>query len=144
MHPPPRFRASWLSRGTLGKDAQRLLCTGYHLGCGCSHIVLVLYLKQEAFNTTMGHRHTFRGGMEARSRSRLHEGGRVRPSDPWCCCSPGSYFFSGFLYSLSSSKQLTAHSKDFMCRCQHVRLKPVAARSYYVPHLASTLKTNYL
>lgn len=89
---------------------------------------------------TKGLRHTSRGGMEAEagSRSRLREGSSV--SDSRCLCSPESCFLPGFLYSLSCSKQLTVLSKDFVCSRQQVRLEPVPALSYRVPHLASILK----
>lgn len=47
-------------------------------------------------------------------------------------------------YGLFYSKKLISHSKDFMYECQPVRLEPVPALNYCVPHLASILKTSHL
>lgn len=105
-----------------------------------SLLCLFLTWSEKLPIATMGHRHSVqRRGWEQEAKA-----AGLRPTDPRCFGSPESYFFPYFLNSLCCPKHFMANSKDFMYRCQPVRLEPVPALNCCVPHLASILKTSHL
>lgn len=87
----------------LGKEQWRPLLYQLTVWMQFSHYYACSLLEARSFQWPpwVIHKHMYKAGMGTRSRrgSNLHEGGRVRPGDPWCFGSPAS----GDLVSFHSS-----------------------------------------